>query len=352
MNQKTSDTIRNMRFPLITMVVLLHTFIIDETILGEVRVPRGMYPHFDIFEYVIKECFGEVAIPLFFVISGYLFFINVKDFGRKEYKSKLSKRVRTLLIPYICWNTLFILFVATLQMIHPEWMGDKKIVTEFTLIDWKNAYWELSQGLIPLWYVRDLMIISLFTPVIHYCIKKTGIMLPIVLGVLYLMNEFKYMPGLGTRCSFLFVLGAYFGIKKTDFLAFFGKGLPILAILYCAITVVDTLCWHNNMRIHWINQFTLIFGVMTLSGLFYNLTEKVKLHKLWAEASFFILVFHMFIIYIPGKFWALLIPVNSITIYLMQMLIPILVSFVCVGVYYVCKRITPKITGVLVGSRL
>lgn len=342
-----------MRFPLIVMVVMLHTFIIDEVMLGHVFVPQGKYPFFDTTVYAMKACFGEVAIPLFFLISGYLFFVNVDKLFIRTYKNKLKTRIKSLLVPYLCWNTLFIIFVLLLQQINPGWTSEKKMVMEFGSGGWVDAFWTLDNGLIPLWYVRDLMIISLLTPVIYVAIKKAGIILPLVLGAMYLLNEFKYVPGIGTRCSFLFVLGAYFGIRKLNFFVLAHKYFWMLATLYAVLTFADTYSWHLGMHFGWLNQCTLLVGVFTLSAFFYRLTERHRLRipDILVESSFFIFVFHMFIIYIPGRFWPAIFPVNLFTVFGMQIFIPIIVSFACVCIYWMLRRLMPTFISVIVGSR-
>ena len=47
-----------------------------------------------------------VAVPVFFIISGYFFFYQTKAFGKEAYSKKLRKRIKTLLIPYLLWNLL------------------------------------------------------------------------------------------------------------------------------------------------------------------------------------------------------------------------------------------------------
>ena len=37
-------------------------------------------------------------------MSGYLFFVEKEDFCFSVYKKKITKKVRTLLVPYIIWN--------------------------------------------------------------------------------------------------------------------------------------------------------------------------------------------------------------------------------------------------------
>lgn len=65
------------------------------------------------------DCFSDVipriCVPLFFVISGLLFF---KDgFSRMIYKRKVSTRKRTLILPYLIWN--FFGFLLILVYVHP-----------------------------------------------------------------------------------------------------------------------------------------------------------------------------------------------------------------------------------------
>lgn len=46
----------------------------------------------------------QIAVPTFFFMSGYLFFVGKEDFCFSVYKKKITKKVRTLLVPYIIWN--------------------------------------------------------------------------------------------------------------------------------------------------------------------------------------------------------------------------------------------------------
>ena len=48
---------------------------------------------------------SNVAVPVFFLISGYYFFYG-HQFCKEEYFRKLIKRSRTLLLPYLIWNLL------------------------------------------------------------------------------------------------------------------------------------------------------------------------------------------------------------------------------------------------------
>lgn len=57
----------------------------------------------------IANLIGSIAVPVFFIISGYFFFTS--SWSIKTYFSKLRKRFRTLFIPYIAWILIFICFI-------------------------------------------------------------------------------------------------------------------------------------------------------------------------------------------------------------------------------------------------
>ena len=63
-------------------------------------------------EMIISQDIGLLAVPMFFVISGFLFFRTVSDYGSITVKQK--KRIKTLLIPYLLWTTIYMLFFFVL----------------------------------------------------------------------------------------------------------------------------------------------------------------------------------------------------------------------------------------------
>lgn len=67
----------------------------------------------------------HIAVPTFFLISGFLFFVNFQEWSWEGYKKKMSSRVKTLLIPYVFWNIVpFLLmviamFAGVMLKVHP-----------------------------------------------------------------------------------------------------------------------------------------------------------------------------------------------------------------------------------------
>lgn len=68
-----------------------------------------------VLQSVISGKLGRCAVPLFFMISGFLFFQHVES--RADVWSKMRKRVNTLLIPYFIAALFFPLFGLLIEQI-------------------------------------------------------------------------------------------------------------------------------------------------------------------------------------------------------------------------------------------
>lgn len=110
-----SKTITFLRFPLIVAVVFIHTDLFNATAGGASPVNEGLFPMYSLLRHVISEELARIAVPLFFFVSGFLFFYR-SEFSLKTYGQKLKKRVRTLLIPYIFWNMADFLWIHLSQL--------------------------------------------------------------------------------------------------------------------------------------------------------------------------------------------------------------------------------------------
>lgn len=106
--QNISKTISFSRFPLILLIVLIHGRImaVDG---GALPLTSSEFPVSYNLTYLISEVFAEVAIGIFFCISGYLFFCNMDSMELYMYKSKLKSRLHSLFVPYIFWNTVLLI---------------------------------------------------------------------------------------------------------------------------------------------------------------------------------------------------------------------------------------------------
>jgi fucose 4-O-acetylase-like acetyltransferase len=101
---ETSTRIDMLRFPLIVGVVFIHCYQITMTMAqGSIGTAHSA-AWADSVRFFISQGVARVAVPLFFLISGYLFFQGQWSWGK--YGSKLRRRADTLLVPFLFWNVL------------------------------------------------------------------------------------------------------------------------------------------------------------------------------------------------------------------------------------------------------
>ena len=111
-----SKTISYLRFPLIVGVVFIHNKMAEINVQGDI-VSYDDWPWLTYTMDFFSSVLPTIAVPLFFFISGFLFFYKV-DFDKNVYIKKLKSRYHTLVIPYLIWN--FVGFLILLIQMHPR----------------------------------------------------------------------------------------------------------------------------------------------------------------------------------------------------------------------------------------
>ena len=113
-----SQVIHTLRFPLVCLVVVIHSF----SFMEGWEVSQMDLSHltgadfYSLFCISLSMTLAHIAVPTFFVISGYLFFMDLRQWDWQVYGAKLNKRIFTLFIPYLVWNTLYVLDVLSKKL--------------------------------------------------------------------------------------------------------------------------------------------------------------------------------------------------------------------------------------------
>ena len=116
---------------------------------------------------IIPRC----AVPGFFLIAGVLLFR--KPFSWKE---NMRKKCRSLAVPYLLLNTLWILFYLVCQSL-PVVSGffTQNPIAAWEWLDWLDAYTGFRAGgpmVYHLWFLRDLFLMNLIAPAIGWVTKR------------------------------------------------------------------------------------------------------------------------------------------------------------------------------------
>ena len=218
MNNFLSNKIRNINFILIIMIVFLHAY----------NLPKG-YPENSIL-YVIEQFFtngvARVAVPLFFIISGYLFFINISKFTIGIYMKKIKKRLNSLVIPFLVWSLISVILVTNVSLFGYNFgrINIQSISDFFNILIIKPIPFQL-------WFIRDLFIIILLSPLLYIILKKISFIYLPALFIIWFINAqiFKIVDN---ETVFFFSLGSFFALNKFHFILVKHTGKRILYVLF------------------------------------------------------------------------------------------------------------------------
>ena len=296
-----------------------------------------------------------VAVPVFFTLSGYFFFKNVRDFTFSNYKQKLKKRAKTLLFPYVIWNCFPVLFVVVGNL-YSIIFRHKNTTDLFAFLQglWDEGLWhiwwdktsEMMPFDSPLWYVRDLMILCVCSPLIYYAIKYLQWGVVLVFMGLYIAG-ISFPIGLSLTGFLFFSLGATFALKGLPL------ALPMVGgakITYYAVTLIAFLLC-NMLKVWWIHAVFILTSCYAWVLLFHDLKGKWAEHiAQYSDAVFFVLALHNIIVLANvGKMTEKLFTGNLHLI--CYWIVPFITLVICVVLYVTLRKFFPKMTALLCGGR-
>lgn len=353
-----SKTIMFLRLPLIVAVVVIHTSLGDVMINGTLLVHEGQFPIYALLHHIVTNELARIAVPLFYFTSGFLFFYH-SDFSIEIYGQKLKKRARTLLIPYIFWNiVVFLLFLLTQLFFSSMTSGRSKLITDYDWLDWLNLFWDHRDGMpicYQFWFIRDLMVVILFTPILHCIIKYCKILGVFALGGLWLFDLWFDITGFSITAFFFFSFGAWFSINKHNFTVDFRSMRWTTTFIYLALVVLDTWLWNFKITDYaFIHKIGIIVGIVTIiSWIAYGI-KKNHLHAsaFLAGSSFFVYAYHGMPEALVVKYWVkLLSPISEWMLIVGYFLIPLFIVGIGVGIYALLHKYFPTLTALVTGGR-
>lgn len=344
-----SQTIAFLRFPLIVAVVLIHT---------EPGVPAGIVGNgvYLLVRNLISEVVSAVAVPLFFFISGYLFYANGR-FGIKAYGDKMKKRVHTLLIPYLLWNLLVLFILYFKQEISPTGNKDVIDIARFSIADWLRVFWDYRSGVYPMcaqfWFLRDLMVVMVMSPVIYYGIRFGKILFPLALGLCWMSDFWIHLTGLSSTSFFFFSAGSYFGINKIDFVKFFAPAEKSVLMLYPVSCVLVLMLFDSPLSVYLLRLSILLGIVAAITATSHFIADKRwKVNNFLSESSFFIYAYHqVFLAFLVKMLMAFFSPRTDFGLLSVYFASAFGIILIGLAIYFLMRRCFPRVTSVLTGGR-
>lgn len=352
MEQRQSVVIETMRLPLILLVLFIHVLPPD------LKQIEHSFSGMNIYRFIsemISHNVGRIAVPCFFVFSGYFFFLKMKRWDFAFYREQLKKRVRTLLIPYLLWNILLI-FITFAKYHLCERLNIPQ--HDEILFLYEHSFLELIWMPIdlPLWFLRDLICMTLLAPFFYYLLRYTKIYGLLALLVLYLTTWDTNIPGFSMTAILYFGLGAYLGIYKKIFLKYCMKFGRIAFVLAFILLILST--FYNGIEpLHeYIIRFFIPLGMIVAVSLMNKMINIFYFRNLFIKLSptvFFIYAIHEFYIknWLKGAFYRTPLADSGGGMLIGYVLMPFMALFICLILYCLWKKISPTTLSIMIGGR-
>lgn len=184
----------------------------------------------DIVQFSISEILCRLAVPIFFLISGF-FMAYHNDGSIQTYISKIKSRVKSLLVPYLIFSIIWVaisMFTGQIEISN---------VMDFIL------YIFISPIPFQFWFLQHLMILVLLSVLLYKLIKRFGILSMTIMGIIYMFDN-DLRTGFG---------GSLF---------YYGMGM---SWCLCINSLTEGALIHKNL---FISAFTILFIACILARLF------------------------------------------------------------------------------------
>lgn len=351
MTNETSSKITFLSFICIIMVVIIHSGNLPYMYNGFDASQKWSFAH--IIEIALSAGIARIAVPFFFVISGYLFFYNVMDSNISVwFHSKAKSRIASLMIPYLLWSTIWLIIMLLIHKSH-TYLGDGTGIIHIIKVIVVNPV----NG--QMWYIRDLMILTLISPLIYIITKYYAKAYITLVTFNWFLGVYNFLD-LDLAVCF-FSIGCFIAIHKDDsqyYASFISKHVNKLLVIFVIGVILHTA--YVYIRYHDLEhyediclRFIILVGIMVLwfcDGLYRIQLESFS-KTVFAKMVFLIFVAHSPTVRIIGRRLMELFGASELSVLLAYFLSPVITISLVVIIGVVVKRRTSPVYLVLTGGR-
>jgi surface polysaccharide O-acyltransferase-like enzyme len=346
-DEQLSKRIHSLRFLLIIFVVFIHNVITEIQFQGNTEILQ-IPVYVDIVRNLISQIIARVAVPMFFIFSGYLLYLKESSF-----KTILKKKSRSILLPYFLWTILYMGWALIIQNnpFRISFASPEQRLLNWNWIQWVQAFIggpSRETGIlglirapyvVPLWFLRDLFVLSLLFIVIKKLVDKLPFAVLTVTFILWISETQLYIVSPEALIFFIF---GYYAVKYNLNIGHLDKiRLAELSAVYI-ITIGMELFGDSHFPI--IHKLNIIIGIVFFFKVSYYFIRNDKVYKclLWLEGyEFFVYAFHAFVLGYVLKITCMIIPLEGGFILLQYFSGVIISTALCIVCGAILKTILP-----------
>ena len=370
MTATLSARLHALRFVAIVLVVFLHSFNVGkmkDTPQAAQEQPVAVY-----IQVFVNQGIARIAVPLFFAISGYLFFFNLPGgevapaprFAARLLAVKMRRRVRSLVVPYLIWSALGILLFLLLQTIpwsRPFFVDPRRIIAGKSIAELAEL-WLLNPIPGQLWFLRELIVLACLSPAIYWLVRRLGLGVVVPVGGLWMLAldppvDLGPFPICSIQGLFFFTLGAYLALWRPIDLERPISGSKTLAVAWLVFAAVgvylflfrgerEIILWTS----HAFRSVSIGMGLLVLWGNYPLLRPVLESRpgRWLAQFTFVIYAAHLPMLTILRK---LSVDVAGLPPLLAFFALPAVAIAICVSVAPLIRRLAPRLYAIMTGGR-
>lgn len=296
--------------------------------------------------FFFSRSITQFAVPMFFMLSGISFF---KEYDNKKYFRKIKSRLVTLVIPYLLWNTVWMIWEIFTSYISGE-------PVSMTLTDILKGIFLYGYNF-PFWFLFNIIVFSFAAPIVFLIIrnKYVGIASAICLSIvslfgIYLPTDLFYYP----MSIVFYLIGAIIGYHFFNCISHKStKPVQITSVVFLLVYVLAKTIipkeWHiSNYVIETVIYTLAAFAMWNIVDIF---IEWIKPRAIYRR-SFAIYAMHLNVAIIILKLLSFCVPQSEWLEFpkfiVMVVLTLVTINFACV----LLERFFPKLYALFMGNRV
>ncbi len=296
-------------------------------------------------EYKFIPAVLRVNIPCFLMMSGYLFY---RDFTICQLPGKWKRRVKSLLIPYICWNLIYYFgYLAASKVGALAPIVNRPGMT-FSLGDMVDAMVFYKSNPV-FWFMYQLILLVALAPVIYMFIQNiwSGILFLTVLlaGVFFRVS----LPRVNLDALFYYSVAGYLALHSKELIE---DGWSRQRALFGAVLLVLGIWIGRPYYTEAFIPVIVVYHVLAVFAIWLIVDERwFGFWKSWMGDTFFIYAVHFILVRFINKAAAGWFYGSGKIAAFLYMSMPLLMVPICCVMAAVMKRLTPRLWRLLNGGR-
>lgn len=294
---------------------------------------------------VFKMCISRVAVPFFFILSSSIFFRDFKNGG--GYIKKMQSRFRSLVIPYLSWNTIYLIFSIIATLFLSKYFIEREPM-QISFSECLKAIFLFKQNG-HFWFIFDLIVFFVLSPIFYMLLKNRALGVVSILAIV--IPLVCIIPDTSVPSSvFYLMIGAYLGIHHFQWITSTSKKKTIIGIAGIIICVILLFFINDHVILRFPVLATYSICLLFAIDIF---KDKIMCRKIpvFVKHSFWVYALHGIVGSILAKSIFLIFP-KSVSFAYPNFVLSLVISLIIIEcTALLCKRFLPRVYPLLSGGR-